>query len=187
MEVGGGNRVAGWPIDLAALYGRDWKNRARFCLSEDLFDIPGFDACVFFYNVGEIGVGKTVGRVALFVDRASPRKVFERPGEVYWYFGDKSVQAPAPGLVLLYECRAEPRGDLANPRSLHAHLVAFDAARGRWGRLALERGFHRVQLLEGRNDRFTLTALGEPMASATLELHLDELVWKALPAPLPRR
>lgn len=77
----------GWEIDLPKLYGKRWKDRERFHLSEHLYPSPLGDRALLFYAVGEVGVNKQVGRVALFADKTAPRLLYASGETLFWFEG----------------------------------------------------------------------------------------------------
>jgi hypothetical protein len=80
--------LSGWEIDVRALYGRRWKKRGRYGLGERLYEAPASDHAVLFYALGEVGMCKQVGSVALFSGKEAPRLVWDSgPGLLFWYEG----------------------------------------------------------------------------------------------------
>ena len=110
--------LAGWELDLPALYGRWWQKRARFHLSERLFEAPGADWALVLFAIGEIGMNKQVGRLALLRGKDSPRVVRRYGRALFWFEGQPGepvVFIDGDRRARLLECtrsfwRREPAG-----------------------------------------------------------------------------
>src|SRR5262249_26879881 len=79
--------IAGWRLDLRAVYGSLWEQRARFHLREWLAEAPGGVVAVLFYGLGEIGVNKQVGRLAVLRNKAQPVTVLRPEKLTFWFEG----------------------------------------------------------------------------------------------------
>jgi hypothetical protein len=79
--------LSGWEIDIQSVYGRLWAKRAQFHLDERLFESPSGQRAVLLFGIGEVGMNKQVGRLALLADKASPRVVFHAGSALFWFEG----------------------------------------------------------------------------------------------------
>ena len=86
----------GWEIDLPKLYGKRWKDRERFRMTEHLYPSPFGDRALLFFAVGEVGMNKQVGRVALFASQNAPRLLYYSEDILFWFEG------PAEPVVLFF-------------------------------------------------------------------------------------
>ena len=77
----------GWEIDLQSLYGRQWADREKFFMMERLFEAPGGDVAVVLFGIGEVGLNKEVGRLAVFRNKAAPVLLLPPGKELFWYEG----------------------------------------------------------------------------------------------------
>ena len=96
--------IKGWNIDLAALYG----DLPRQFTREDLFESPDGQYAVVLFGIGEVGVMKEAGRVAVFRNRAAPELVFRPDNTVFWYAGPHTVEFDPTGrFASLHEFRPQ--------------------------------------------------------------------------------
>lgn len=80
--------LSGWDIDLRAVYGdSSWERRSRFHLREWLYESPYFNCAALFFGVGEVGLNKQVGALALFRDKTTPRMVWHSGRTLFWFEG----------------------------------------------------------------------------------------------------
>jgi hypothetical protein len=79
--------IRGWQLDLRALYGSSWPDRARFHLSEWLAEAPGRDVAVLLYAIGEVGMSKQIGKLAVLRNKARPEIVLQPSEETFWFEG----------------------------------------------------------------------------------------------------
>jgi hypothetical protein len=142
--------LKGWLIDLPAIYGKSgWSDRAGLHLAEHLMEPPGqhvLATCVMLYHIGEIGVSKEAGKLAVYRNKHNPKLLFNGRRALFWYFGDDSIQwSQDGGLAFLYECTIE-RGlfDL-NPRSFGVRLYILDFIQERWCRGRKLDDFYRLE------------------------------------------
>lgn len=98
--------VSGWELDLPALYGRRWRARARFHLTEHLYASPDGACAVVLFGVGEIGMNRQVGGLALFRDRPCPRLLYRSGRTLFWFEGppgEPVVFSPDGGRADVFE------------------------------------------------------------------------------------
>lgn len=79
--------LGGWKIDLESIYASFWKRRGRFHLREWVKDAPTGDRAVLFYGIGEIGLNKQVGMVALLRTKSRPEIVLLPKKRLFWFEG----------------------------------------------------------------------------------------------------
>ncbi len=79
--------ISGWEIDLPAVYGGSWEKRDRFHLTEKLYESPDGRWAVLLFGLGEVGMNKQVGPLALFREKTAPVLVFHSGSTVFWYEG----------------------------------------------------------------------------------------------------
>lgn len=132
----GHDPLQGWPVDLPRLYGaKDWERRQRFALREELRPVPGRELALVMYAIGEVGVGKQVGRIAVLVDRKSPRPLFKPGAVLFWELGDQTFQFSKDGAVVYcYEFVEVRRFFDLNPTAFACRLWGLDLDRQRVGR-----------------------------------------------------
>jgi hypothetical protein len=102
-----GMDISGWEIDLPSVYGGFWKKRAQFHLTERLYQSPDSQWAVLLFGIGEMGINKQVGRLALFRDKQAPRLVYHSGETAFWYEGGPSEEV------------------VFNPDSRQAHVFEF--------------------------------------------------------------
>lgn len=125
--------LSGWALDLEDLYGdRLWGERARFGLRDFLYEAPAGDRAVLLYAVGEVGLNKQVGRLAVLTGKAAPR-VRRAGAGLYWFEGcpGEPVAFDADGRrAWVWEYAEEPGGRLAaRERALDLETAAPGAFR----------------------------------------------------------
>lgn len=99
---------SGWTIDLQAVYGAwFWRTRARFGMTERLYESPDRSCAVLLFGIDEVGVNKQVGRLALLKDKAAPRVAWTSRWTKFWYEGvEEPVVFDADrGIARVYEFR----------------------------------------------------------------------------------
>ncbi len=132
-----------WEIDWPSLYGRAWHRRNAFHLREHLFPAPGLDACLALYYIGEIGIHKEVGYLAVFKEAARPRLVHKSGWTLFWYNGDQSLRWDERGkLAFVGECVSEKPWWASEIRRFDDRPCVFDLPNERWCRLAPGADFH---------------------------------------------
>jgi hypothetical protein len=129
--------LQGWHVDLPLLYGAsEWERREKFHLVEVLRPVPGRDLALVMYAVGEVGVGKQVGRLAALADRTSPRPLFKPGGALFWDLGDGTFRFSSDGAIAYcYEFVEVKKLFGRNPTTLACRLWGLDFDRRRVGRL----------------------------------------------------
>ena len=78
---------SGWEIDLPSLYGPLWEKRAKFHLSEKLYPAPNSEWAILFFGIGEVGLNKQVGPIALFRGKQTPQRIYHSGERAFWYEG----------------------------------------------------------------------------------------------------
>ena len=117
-------------FDLLALYGRAWAERARFHLSEQLYESPAGGWAVLLFGVGEVGMNKQVGRLALLRGKEAPHLLYHSGRRLFWFEGQpgEPVEFSSDG------CRAqvwEFTQSLWRPRALGCQRRVLDCELGR--------------------------------------------------------
>jgi len=79
--------LSGWEIDLPAVYGGSWPKRDRFHLTEKLYESPDGRWAVLLFGLGEVGMNKQVGPLALFREKTAPVLVYNSGPTAFWYEG----------------------------------------------------------------------------------------------------
>lgn len=79
--------ISGWEIDLPAVYGGSWEKRDRFHLTEKLYESPDGRWAVLLFGLGEVGMNKQVGPLALFREKTAPVLVYHSGSTAFWYEG----------------------------------------------------------------------------------------------------
>jgi hypothetical protein len=127
-----------WPVDLPRLYGAtEWERRKKFHLWEELRPAPDRDLALILYAIGEVGVGKQVGRVAVLIDRQSPKPIFNPRDTLFWELGDQTFRFSKDGTIVYCYEFIEVKGVLnRNPISFSCRLWGLDLDRRRVGQLA---------------------------------------------------
>lgn len=171
--------MGGWEIDFRRLYGWwGWRRRARFRLTEAVFEAPDGDVCVAFYHIGEISLAGSVGRLAVFKNKRDPRRIFNGAGALYWYWGEGSVRwSRDGGRVFISRCEESGGWPGGNPRRLDSFLTVLDVQRELWAGSS-----HRLddlQALQGLDDD-VITVDGSPRSAGQRleQVHLSRLDWR---------
>ena len=127
--------LSGWNIDLREVYGFfGWRRRSRFHLTEQLYESSDSACAALFFGIGEVGINKQVGSLALFKDKASPRMVWNSGGKLFWFEG-------APGEPVLFTAD----GRMAR---LYEYLCGWDE-RPAWRERILELKKERLLASQG--------------------------------------
>jgi hypothetical protein len=79
--------ISGWEVDVSAIYGRLWKKRVQFHLSERLCQSPVLDSAVLLFGIGEVSMNKQVGRLALLRGKQAPRLIYHSGRRMFWFEG----------------------------------------------------------------------------------------------------
>ena len=121
---------SGWELDLRALYGRRWKARERLHLTERLYESPDGARAVLLFGIGEVGMNKQIGWLALFHGKPDPRLLYHSGRTRFWFEGQagEAVEFSADG------CRAdvfEFTQSLWRPHELGCRRRVLDCDRGR--------------------------------------------------------
>ena len=134
------DRLQGWPLDLARLYGAaEWERRKKFYLWEEVQPVPGRDLALVLYAIGEVGVGKQVGRLAALADRKSPKLLFKPPATLFWELGVQTFHFSKDGSVAYCYEFVEVKGFFdRNPTAFGNRLWGLDFDQRRVGRLACD-------------------------------------------------
>lgn len=79
--------LSGWEIDLPSVYGGLWEKRDRLHLTEQLYESPDARWAVLLFGLGEVGMNKQVGPMALFREKTAPALVYHSGTVTFWYEG----------------------------------------------------------------------------------------------------
>lgn len=134
----------GWRVDLPRLYGEaEWKRLQRFHCGQMLWPVEGRDLAVILFAIGEVGVGKQVGRLAVLADQHSPRPVFEAGLTIFWELGDQTLRFSKDGnIAYCYEFGEVRDKPDSNPSAFSCRLWGLDFQWRQTGRLPREsKGF----------------------------------------------
>ena len=161
------DHVKGWSLDLRSIYVSRWSDRERFHLREDLFESPDGEIAALLYAIGEVGVGKEIGRLAI-IRRGD--LILNCSDVLCWYLYDSAIQFGAGSVLFLH--RFESRFS-----RLIADLCALDHARRQLASTGAPEDFYRVRHVAG-----TEYALRPERDSSTSEVlvDLEELKWRSL-------
>lgn len=128
--------LQGWPVDLAPLYGwLEWRRWQKWGPMQRLWEVPKRDMAVVLFAIGEIGVGKQIGRLAVLVDKKAPQPVYEAGMKKFWDLGDQTFRfSPDGSLAYVYEWGEAGSFFNSNPAALTLRLWGLDFERRRAGR-----------------------------------------------------
>lgn len=171
--------MKGWEIDFRSLYGWwGWRRRAKFHLTEGVFEAPDGNVCVVFYHIGEISLAGSVGHLAVFKNKHDPRRIFKGGSAIYWYWGEESVRWSSDGRrAFISRCEETGGWPGRDPRRLDTYLTVLDVQQERWAGSR-----HRLDDLQALQDldNDVITVNGGPRTTGQppKHVHLDHLDWK---------
>lgn len=179
MEAFSRHPLNGWPIDLRGLYGWfRWKNRAKFSLREHLFESSGGDTCILLFYIGEFGVSKVSGHLAVFRNKNNPVKIFDGGRKQFWYFGDGSVQwNPEKKLAFMYECKESFTFWKPDSRRYEIRLRVLDLSRDCWS--SWEHSLHDLYTLRPVSGTQYATIQPDPPLQDLPALDITRLKWES--------
>ena len=120
--------LSGWTLDLPSVYGGLWEKRDRFPLTERLYESPDGRWALLLFGLGEVGLNKQVGPLALFRDKASPTLVYHSGSTAFWFegiAGDPVTFAPDGRTARVFEFVRD------RPNELGVRERTLDFASGR--------------------------------------------------------
>ena len=165
------DNLKGWAIDLKAVYRNRWNDKAKFHLSEDLWESPDKTFASLLYGIMEVGVSKEVGRLAVFRNKEKPEMILNLPKLECWYLYDSTVQFGKDGLVFVHRFKA-------GRKVLGLDLCVLDPAGDRIAVLdQLAGNFYQVLYLDGT--KYRLRRMVEQSSTETI-IDLNDLSWRHL-------
>ncbi|MEW6077163.1 MAG: hypothetical protein AB1724_05100 [Thermodesulfobacteriota bacterium] len=161
--------IDGWEIDLRQIYGGRWRDRKRFGLGESLWEAPDGSYAVLLYGIGEIGINKEVGHLAVFRDKQAPVTVARFGRQLFWHRDDDTAQFGEGGLFLVH------RYDVTGKRLMATPLLV-DTTRGAWAMPPdLPGVFHRLHRLRSTD---CVLCRDDETAAPAVSLDPSALRWR---------
>jgi len=128
-------RLKGWAVDLKAVYAGRWREDRAPCL--DLFESPDGNTACLLYDIAEIGVGKEIGRLAVFRNKADPELLYNFAKLKCWYLYNSAAQFGVDGYIFVHRYKTALKFDRAQlfREKLTVTVCVLDLAAGRYALL----------------------------------------------------
>lgn len=171
MQPSNTKNIEVWVDDLKAVYGKFWKDKERFHLSEDLWESPDGSVAALLYGIAEVGISKKVGRLAIFYRQDKPELVYNLPKLQCWYLYDSAVQFGHDGLLFIHQFKP-------GRKVMGVEVMVLDASTNRCAVIAeLSRNFQKIRYING-----TIYGFTEMSGHNSVEkiVDLKNLSWKPI-------
>jgi hypothetical protein len=153
------------------VYGKLWKDREKWHLSEDLWESQDGNIAAVIYGISEVGISKEVGRLAIFRLKEKPELAFNLPKLFCWYLHNSSIQFGNDGLLFVHRFKS-------SRKVLDVDLLVFDTSTNRYAFITqLSKNFYKIRPIEEMKYGFTKMSESN---SDEIFINLKDLMWKPI-------